>query len=132
MAVAAARVGSRTVPNLGLVRAARAGRIAHKGRECRPAPEGRGVVTVDVPPERRDVAALEDEQVRALAALAMRVEEHYGCPQDIEWALDASGRLLILQSRPETTWRSVRAARPSGGSAFLDLVHAIGARPERG
>jgi pyruvate,water dikinase len=107
------------------------GRIAHKTRECRPAPDGRGVVTVDVPPERRDVAALADEQVRALARIAVRVEEHYGCPQDIEWALDASGRMLILQSRPETTWRSVRAARPSAGNAFLDLVHAVGARVER-
>jgi len=105
-----------------------AGRIAHKTRECRPAPGGRGVVTVDVPAERRDVAALDDERIRALAALAMRIEEHYGCPQDIEWALDASGRLLILQSRPETTWRKTRAARPVAGSAFLDLVHKVGVR----
>jgi pyruvate, water dikinase len=109
-----------------------AGRIAHKERECRPAPGGRGVVTVDVPAERRDVAALDDDQIRALASLAMRVEEHYGCPQDIEWALDATGRLLVLQSRPETTWRARRAARPVAGNAFLDLVHAVGTRTGRG
>jgi pyruvate,water dikinase len=89
------------------------------------------VVTVDIPPERRDAAAIEDEQVRALASLAMRIEEHYGCPQDIEWALDASGRLLILQSRPETTWRGLLAARPAGGNEFLNLVHAIGTRTGR-
>jgi pyruvate,water dikinase len=108
-----------------------AGRIAHKARECRPAPGGRGVVTVDVEPARRDIAALDDDQIRALASLAMRVEEHYGCPQDVEWALDPAGRLLILQSRPETTWRERRAARPAGGNAFLDLVHAIGTRAGR-
>jgi pyruvate, water dikinase len=88
---------------------------------------------VDVPADRSDIAALADDQIRALAELAVRVEEHYGCPQDIEWALDASGRLLVLQSRPETTWRERRTARPAAaGSSFLDLVHAIGTRPGRG
>ncbi len=33
----------------------------------------------------------------------MRVEAHYGVPQDVEWALDPSGRLLLLQARPLTT-----------------------------
>lgn len=108
--------------------------LAHKARECRPAPGGRGVVTVDVPAERRDAASLDDDRVRALAALAMRVEEHYGSPQDIEWAMDASGRLLVLQSRPETTWqtrRAERAAARSGPNAFLNLVHTIGTRAGR-
>jgi pyruvate,water dikinase len=109
--------------------------IAHKSRQCVPAPGGRGVVTVDVPVERRDVASLDDEQVRALAELAVRVEDHYGCPQDIEWALTRSGRLVILQSRPETTWRSrpTRAtARPAGTPSYLDLVHTLGTRAGRG
>jgi pyruvate,water dikinase len=106
--------------------------VAHKARECRPAPDGRGVVTVDVPVERRDAATLDGERLRALASLAMRVEEHYGCPQDIEWALDASGRFLVLQSRPETTWRARQAARTARpANAFLDLVHTIGTRPGR-
>ncbi|HBT97682.1 MAG TPA: hypothetical protein DEB25_08690, partial [Desulfobulbaceae bacterium] len=35
-----------------------------------------------------------------LAAIAMRIEEHFRAPQDIEWCLDAKGRLYILQSRP--------------------------------
>jgi pyruvate, water dikinase len=108
-----------------------AGRIAHKTRECRPAPGGHGVVTIDVEPSRRDIAALEDDQILALTSLAIRVEEHYGCPQDIEWALDPAGRLVILQSRPETTWRGLLAARPAGGNAFLNLVHAIGTRTGR-
>jgi pyruvate,water dikinase len=36
--------------------------------------------------------------------LAKRVERHYGAPQDVEWALDAAGDVLLLQSRPETVW----------------------------
>ena len=42
-------------------------------------------------------------QVRAVAALAKRAEQHYGCPQDVEWALDGDA-VLLLQSRPETVW----------------------------
>src|SRR5947208_13817001 len=48
-------------------------------------------------------ACLSDEQVRALAALGARVEAHYGAPQDIEWAIDPSGKLWLVQSRPITT-----------------------------
>ncbi len=34
-----------------------------------------------------------------------RVERHYGCAQDIEWAVERdSGEILLLQSRPETVW----------------------------
>ena len=38
-----------------------------------------------------------------LARLGLRIEEHYGTPQDIEWALDGDARLWIVQSRPITT-----------------------------
>jgi phosphohistidine swiveling domain-containing protein len=48
-------------------------------------------------------ACLSDEQIRALAALGARVEAWYGTPQDIEWAIDASGQTFLLQARPITT-----------------------------
>jgi phosphohistidine swiveling domain-containing protein len=48
-------------------------------------------------------ACLSDEQIRALAALGARVEAHFGTPQDTEWAIDASGKLWLVQSRPITT-----------------------------
>ena len=45
-------------------------------------------------------------KLHAVASMAKRAEKHYGCPQDIEWALDADlpdgANLLLLQSRPET------------------------------
>ena len=44
---------------------------------------------------------LDDAQVRAVAALARRTGEIFGCPQDIEWAI-GDGRLQLLQSRPIT------------------------------
>ena len=35
---------------------------------------------------------LNDAQLGELAALGARVQEHYGAPQDTEWAIDADGR----------------------------------------
>jgi rifampicin phosphotransferase len=48
-------------------------------------------------------ACVSDEQLKALAELAQRVERYYGAPQDTEWAIDADGKLWLLQSRPVTT-----------------------------
>ncbi|MCA2220194.1 PEP/pyruvate-binding domain-containing protein [Nonomuraea aurantiaca] len=50
-----------------------------------------------------DGFCLTDEQVRDLAALGTRVEDHYGAPQDTEWAIDADGKLWLTQARPITT-----------------------------
>jgi pyruvate, water dikinase len=47
-----------------------------------------GRVTVrDTPDDLREAPCLTDEEIRALAAVARRVEAHYGTPQDIEWAV---------------------------------------------
>ncbi|QUQ66491.1 PEP/pyruvate-binding domain-containing protein [Kutzneria sp. CA-103260] len=48
-------------------------------------------------------ACLSDAQIRELAALGDRVEQHYGSPQDTEWAIDGDGRLWLTQARPITT-----------------------------
>jgi rifampicin phosphotransferase len=50
-----------------------------------------------------DLASVSEDQVRALAALGARVEEHYEAPQDTEWAIDKGGKIWLLQARPITT-----------------------------
>ncbi|MGD0453004.1 MAG: phosphoenolpyruvate synthase [Solirubrobacteraceae bacterium] len=52
---------------------------------------------------------LSDEEVIAVAGLGRRIEEHYGFPQDTEWAFDPAGALWMLQSRPITTLHDVAA-----------------------
>lgn len=54
-----------------------------------------------VPNDLRQQQKLSDEQIVALATIGKRVEEHYGFPQDIEWA-EEGGELDILQTRPVT------------------------------
>jgi len=38
----------------------------------------------------RTVAAVDDDEIHMLVEIGRRVEQHYGCPQDIEWAISAS------------------------------------------
>jgi pyruvate,water dikinase len=45
---------------------------------------------------------LNDAQLRALGELARRVEDHYGSPQDMEWAFSGDD-LYVVQTRPITT-----------------------------
>ncbi len=53
-----------------------------------------------VPDHERRQACLTDTQARELAEQALRLEAHFGQPQDIEWALDRQDRIVILQTRP--------------------------------
>ena len=62
-------------------------------------PEG-GLREIEVAAERQEAPCLSPDQIRILARHGLALEEHYQCPQDIEWALDAEGRLIILQARP--------------------------------
>jgi pyruvate,water dikinase len=58
-----------------------------------------------VPEELKDRQVLEDDKVVELSKYGLAIEEHYGRPMDIEWSLDKqTGKLLILQARPETVW----------------------------
>ena len=64
---------------------------------------GATTVTEPVPEELQRRFCISDEEVTELGHIALRIEEHYGRPMDIEWARDGDdGRLYVLQARPET------------------------------
>jgi pyruvate,water dikinase len=71
-------------------------------------PETHSVEKRLTPRERSKNQCIIDEEIIALARIGKLIEEHYGKPMDIEWAIDkdlpAAGRVLIVQSRPETVW----------------------------
>ncbi|PWE27798.1 phosphoenolpyruvate synthase [Pararhodobacter marinus] len=70
----------------------------------------------EVDEARRATPCLSDAQVIAVAQLAKRLEKQNGCPQDVEWAIDADlpdgENLLALQSRPETIWSQKKKDKP--------------------
>ena len=60
---------------------------------------GEGVAEEPVPPADQERSSLTGEQVAALAGFASAIEQHYGAPQDIEWAIDREGKVFLLQAR---------------------------------
>jgi pyruvate,water dikinase len=65
----------------------------------------------DTVKDERNAFVLEDAEILTLARWAVTIEAHYGKPMDIEWAKDgATGRLFIVQARPET----VQSRREAG------------------
>ena len=54
----------------------------------------------EMDPAAASAPCVGQETVRLLAGLALRMEEHFGGPQDVEWALDRDGHVYILQCRP--------------------------------
>lgn len=73
--------------------------VSHKAVQLVAKPEA-GLQEIPVPPEQQDQPCLSPEQIKVLAGYGVKLEEHYQGPQDVEWALDRDGRLMVLQSRP--------------------------------
>ena len=65
---------------------------------------------VDLSEAEANAQVLNDDEVRAIAEIAIRSERHAGCPQDTEWAI-ADGKTWIVQTRPITTLH--RAGKPA-------------------
>lgn len=62
--------------------------------------EDEGCIRTHTDEDKKSQPSLTDEQIHNLADHAVRIEQYYESPQDIEWAIDASGKIFILQSRP--------------------------------
>jgi len=59
-----------------------------------------GVCQLDTSGIDKDRPSITDKEALKLAELAIRMEQYYGSPQDIEWAVDQDGAIYILQCRP--------------------------------
>ena len=103
-------------------------RVSPKAKIHRYIPNEAGVTVSDAPRDLLEAPCLTDDEIRSLAALARRVEAHYGEPQDIEWAVlepEADGeRIVLLQSRPETVW-AARTAAPAGSPKPRAADHVL-------
>ena len=83
---------------------------------------------IEVPLERQKVQSLMDDEVTQLAWMGKQIEKHYGCPMDIEWAVDKDlpfgGNIFILQARPETVW-SQKKREPVTKPAASAMDHIL-------
>ena len=97
-------------------------RIGTKSEAIVRGPDGRDLrITLD--PEQATKRVLSDEEAIELASLGMRVEEHYGSHQDIEWAIE-KGTTYLVQSRPIT---AVGVATAPAAEAGRVLVRGLAA-----
>lgn len=92
--------------------------------------------TVQLTGEEADTMSINDEEAIELAKLALKIEEHYGRPMDIEWAIDSDlkfpDNVFIVQARPETYWsnkgKEEQKEKKSSGSGRI-LTKGIPASP---
>jgi pyruvate, water dikinase len=104
--------------------------VSAKEEEC--CLEGDTVVHRRLDAARSTAPSLTDPEIKAIAKLARQAEKHFGCPQDVEWAVTVSdsgeSTVHLLQSRPETVWSRKRKPRQvSQGvmSAVDGVVHNL-------
>lgn len=73
--------------------------VAHKESKynCYPL---EGVCRLELTGDEAEQPCLADDEILRLAGLIRDLEEHYGSAQDVEWAVNQNGDLIILQSRP--------------------------------
>ena len=80
------------------------------------------VVIKEVPSDIQNTPCLTDKEIIELARIGKTIEDHYGTPQDIEWAIDKDlsfpQNIFIVQTRPETVWseRKSESVLGDGGS----------------
>ncbi len=92
--------------------------IAKKQARLRASGAG-GVERVAVPEAEQSAPAISEREARTLADFAKRLEDHYGAPQDVEWAIDTQGRFFVLQSRPLRVIAAPAAAPVTDGLEVL-------------
>lgn len=85
---------SRAVPHRVMAR-----HIADK-REMFVAASDHGISALPLSAEERGLPACNDDVLAVLAEMALRIERHLRCPQDIEWAVGNDGGVVVLQARP--------------------------------
>lgn len=77
---------------------------------------------VRTPDDLRDKPCLTEDQVGELASAATAIERYFGSPRDIEWAVDRSGKVFILQARPLTG---------QAGDEYMPPEQSAGIAPSR-
>jgi pyruvate,water dikinase len=109
--------------------------VSRKDVEYVAAGGGQGTVKVEVPGERREISCLDRDALLALVDVARAAERHFGCHQDVEWAIARSGsppdNVFVVQSRPVTAVaQPARATKPA--SAISLVMGTFGVRQEGG
>lgn len=81
-----------------------------------------GTETQQIDPDQQTTQTLTEQQILQLARLGRKIEQHFGCPQDIEWCLDQD-TFYIVQSRPITTLYPIPEANDQEKHVYVSVGH---------
>lgn len=81
-----------------------------------------GTQAQEVEPEQQNRQVLTDEQILSLTGMGRKIEEHFGCPQDIEWCL-SDNIIYIVQSRPITTVYPIPEVNDGVNHVYVSVGH---------
>ncbi len=100
--------------------------VSTKHIECVYDLEQGKVVDADVADDMQCTCCLADDEIKALVKAAKNIENHYGRPMDIEWAIDKDipfpDNMFIVQARPETVWSQRKTKSVLGAKSGLQLL----------
>jgi len=99
--------------------------IAHKTTRIASARAG-GVVEQPVPASEADVQSLDEHVLSQLTVLGKRIEEHFGEPRDVEFAV-AGPTVYVLQSRPVSARRTLTPEHGPGRNRGIRARLGFGA-----
>jgi pyruvate,water dikinase len=107
-------------------------RVSHKNFKIVRDQKGENI-RIDLSSKEAEQKVLSEEEIMEIAKLGLKIEEHYGSPQDTEWAIEGDNRYMV-QSRPITTL--IKTGEEIGEKSELEeskeLIRGIGAGPGRG
>lgn len=81
-----------------------------------------GIEVEVIPADKQRMSSLDPEWAPRLVEHAVKLEEHFGCPLDIEWAIDHQDNLFFLQARPLHIVSTSRARRQPDPSHYELLL----------
>ncbi|MGA9047994.1 MAG: phosphoenolpyruvate synthase [Dehalococcoidia bacterium] len=103
-------------------------RVSHKNFKIVRDDKGQNL-EVKLSKKEAEEQVLSDAEVLDLANLGLKIEAHYGSPQDTEWAIEGN-KIYMVQSRPITTL--IKSSEEAAEEEGKELIRGLGAGPGRG
>ncbi len=81
-----------------------------------------GTIEREMEPQLQNLPVLTDQQILELERMGRKLEEHFGCPQDMEWCL-SDDKIYLVQSRPITTLYPIPEANDQENHVYVSVGH---------
>jgi pyruvate, water dikinase len=100
--------------------------VSDKGAEFAYNPETRTMEYKELEADKRKIACLEEREIIELTKIAKKVQTHFGCPQDIEYAISRTipfpESIFLVQARPESVWGKKKKESVLGKKSGFELL----------